>query len=94
MHARTPYVEARTSGYHGTRLELLAAATARRSRLRDVIERAEIVAAHRELCEASDAVRLLLVVENLTQARIDEARDRLARAYDRAQAVDGELLRV
>jgi hypothetical protein len=59
-----------------------------------VIERTELVAAHRELCEASDAVRQLLVVENLTQTKIDEARGRLARAYQRAEAVDEEALRV
>ena len=57
-------------------------------------EHADVVAAHRELVEASDAVRHLLVVEDLTQQQIDEARDRLARAYERAEAVDGELLRV
>jgi len=59
-----------------------------------VVERNEVVAAHRELCEASDAVRHLLVVETLTQAQIDEARDRLARAYERAQTIDGEALHV
>ena len=57
-----------------------------------MIEREKVVAAHRELCEASDAVRHLLVVETLTQAQIDEARDRLARAYEHAAAVDGEML--
>jgi hypothetical protein len=62
--------------------------------LRTVIERPEVVAAHRELCEASDAVRHLLVVETLTQAKIDEARDRLARAYERVQAIDAEALHV
>jgi hypothetical protein len=59
-----------------------------------VTESADVVAAHRELVEASDAVRHLLVVEELTQEKIDEARDRLARAYERAEAVDEELLRV
>jgi len=59
-----------------------------------VIERAQAVAAHRELVEASDAVRHLLVVEELTQKRIDEARDRLARAYERVDAADGALLHV
>ena len=59
-----------------------------------VIERAEVVAAHRELVEASDAVRHLLVVEDLTQHEIDEARDRLARAYERANAVDERVLHV
>jgi hypothetical protein len=69
-------------------------ATHRETRLRNVIERPEVVAAHRELCEASDAVRHLLVVETLTQTKIDEARDRLARAYERAQAIDAEALHV
>lgn len=59
-----------------------------------MIENREVVAAHRELCEASDAVRYLLVVETLTQTQIDEARDRLARAYERAAAIDSEALRV
>jgi hypothetical protein len=59
-----------------------------------VLDRTAVVAAHRELCEASDAVRKLLVVEGLTQSRIDEARERLARAYERVQAVDAEELRV
>jgi hypothetical protein len=57
-----------------------------------MIERAEVVAAHRELVEASDGVRHLLAVEDLTQEKIDDARDRLARAYERAREVDGELL--
>ena len=52
------------------------------------------MAAHRELCEASDAVRRLLVVESLTQLQIDDARDRLARAYARAEVVDLELIHV
>ncbi|MEX0665693.1 MAG: hypothetical protein WD598_13130 [Acidimicrobiia bacterium] len=59
-----------------------------------MIEREKVVAAHRELCEASDAVRQLLVVEILTQSQIDEARDRLARAYERAAAIDDEMLHV
>ncbi|HSO96486.1 MAG TPA: hypothetical protein VLV81_10640 [Acidimicrobiia bacterium] len=63
-------------------------------RFSKVIDRNEVVAAHRELCEASDAVRHLLVVETLTQEQIDEARERLARAYERAQTVDGEALHV
>jgi hypothetical protein len=62
--------------------------------LTNVIERREVVAAHRELCDASDAVRQLLVVETLTQAQIDAARDRLARAYERADAIDAEALHV
>jgi hypothetical protein len=56
--------------------------------------RAELVAAHRELCEASDAVRHLLVVENLTQVQVDVARTRLSRAYERAARVDDDALRV
>jgi hypothetical protein len=68
--------------------------TERCGRFDDVIERSEVVAAHRELVEASDAVRHLLVEEELTQTRIDEARERLACAYERVRAVDGELLRV
>lgn len=59
-----------------------------------VNERREVVAAHRELCEASDAVRHLLVVESLTQSQIDDARNRLARAYERAEAVDLEMIHV
>jgi hypothetical protein len=62
--------------------------------LSSVIERSEVVAAHRELVEASDAVRHLLVVEDLTQDQIDEARGRLARAYERAHAVDEQALHV
>ena len=59
-----------------------------------MLERTEIVAAHRELVEASDAVRHLLVVEDLTQEQIDAARGRLARAYANANAVDSETLHV
>jgi stalled ribosome rescue protein Dom34 len=59
-----------------------------------VINRTEIVAAHRELVEASDAVRHLLVVEDLTREQIMAARERLTRAYERVEAVDGELLHV
>ena len=55
-------------------------------------DRATVVAAHRELSEASDAVRHLLVVEDLTQLRIDEARSRLARAYEQVTRVDEEGL--
>jgi hypothetical protein len=57
-------------------------------------DRAELVAAHRELCEASDAVRHLLVVEDLTQVQVDLARERLSRAYARAERVDDDALRV
>lgn len=64
------------------------------SRLSRVIERAEVVAAHRELVAASDAVRQLLVVEDLTQAKIDAARERLSRAYARVEMIDNEMLRV
>jgi hypothetical protein len=59
-----------------------------------VLEQGEVVAAHRELCEASDAVRHLLVVERLTQLQIDDARDRLARAYKRAEVIDREVIHV
>jgi hypothetical protein len=57
-----------------------------------MVDRATFVAAHRELGEASDAVRHLLVVEDLTQLRIDEARGRLARAYEQVTLVDEEGL--
>jgi hypothetical protein len=57
-------------------------------------DRAEVVAAHRELCEASDAVRHLLVVENRTQLQVDVARTRLSRAYERAAQIDADALRV
>lgn len=57
-------------------------------------DRAGVVAAHRELVDASDAVRHLLVVEDLTQVQLDEARQRLARAYERAETADGEILPV
>jgi hypothetical protein len=57
-----------------------------------VIERADVVLAHRELVEASDAVRHLLVVEDLTQDRVDAARSRLASAYERVAAADADAL--
>jgi len=57
-----------------------------------VINNADVVSAHRELVEASNAVRHLLVVEDLTPEKIDEARDRLARAYERVTAIDDEIL--
>jgi hypothetical protein len=56
--------------------------------------RVDVVAAHRELVDASDAVRHLLVVEDLTQEQIDDARHRLALAYERAETADGEMLHV
>ena len=59
-----------------------------------MVDRADVVAAHRQLREASDAVQHLLVVEDLTQQQIDNARDRLARAYQRVKDVDEEGLRV
>jgi hypothetical protein len=59
-----------------------------------MVERSEVVAAHRELVEASDAVRHLLVVEDLTQEKIDEARRRLALAYERTSAADERALHV
>ncbi|MEP6624469.1 MAG: hypothetical protein ABJC79_08500 [Acidimicrobiia bacterium] len=52
----------------------------------------ELIAAHRELVEASDAVRHLLVVEDLTAEKIKTARSRLARAYERVTAVDDEMV--
>jgi hypothetical protein len=48
---------------------------------------ADVVAAHRELSEASDAVQRLLVVEDLIQQQIEDARDRLARADQRVKHV-------
>jgi hypothetical protein len=59
-----------------------------------MINRVEVVAAHRELVEASDGVRHLLVVEDLTEEQVQVARGRLARAYERVVAVDDEMLRV
>jgi hypothetical protein len=59
-----------------------------------MVDRADVVAAHRELREASDAVQHLLVVEDLTQQQIDDARDRLARAYQQVKDVDEAVLRV
>lgn len=58
-----------------------------------MVDRADMVAAHRQLREASDAVQHLLVVEDLTQQQIDDARDRLARAYQRVKDVDEAVLR-
>jgi hypothetical protein len=57
-----------------------------------VINNVEVIAAHRELVEASNGVRHLLVVEDLTPEKIGEARDRLARAYERVIAIDDEIL--
>jgi len=54
--------------------------------------RADIVAAHRELVEASNGVRHLLVIEHLTSEKVAEARSRLARAYERAIEADDEIL--
>jgi hypothetical protein len=59
-----------------------------------MIDRADVIAAHRELREANDAAQHLLVVEDLTQQQIDDARDRLARAYQRVKDVDQEALHV
>ena len=59
-----------------------------------MVDRADVVAAHRQLREASDAVQHLLVVEDLTQQQIDDARDRLARAYQQVKDVDEAGLRV
>ena len=57
-----------------------------------MLQRVDVVAAHRELVEASDAVRHLLVVEDLSTDRIAAARTRLARAYQRVTEVDDEVL--
>jgi hypothetical protein len=59
-----------------------------------MVDRADVIAAHRQLREASDAVQHLLVVEDLTQQQIDDARDRLARAYQQVKDVDEAVLRV
>jgi hypothetical protein len=59
-----------------------------------MVYRADVVAAHRQLREASDAVQHLPVVEDLTQQQIDDARDRLARAYQQVKDVDEAVLRV
>jgi hypothetical protein len=59
-----------------------------------MVDRADVIAAHRELREANDAAQHLLVVEDLTQQQIDDAQDRLARAYQRVKDVDQEALRV
>ena len=59
-----------------------------------MVDRADVVAAHRQLREASDAVQHLIVVEDLTQQQIDDARDRLARAYQQVKDVDEAVLRV
>jgi hypothetical protein len=59
-----------------------------------MVDRTDVVAAHRQLREASDAVQHLLVVEDLTQQQIDDARDRLARAYQQVKDVDEAILRV
>ena len=59
-----------------------------------MVDRADVVAAHRQLREASDAALYLLVVEELTQQQIDDARDRLARAHQQVKDVDEAALRV
>jgi hypothetical protein len=59
-----------------------------------MVDRADVIAAHRELREANDAAQHLLVVEDLTQQQIDDARDRLARAYQRVKDVERDALRV
>ena len=59
-----------------------------------MVDRADVVAAHRQLREASDTVQHLLVVEDVTQQQIDDARDRLARAYQQVKDVDEAILRV
>jgi hypothetical protein len=77
---------------HQQRVEAPTRASLGPCRLSSVIERSEVVAAHRELVEASNAVRHLLVVDDLTQDKIDAARGRLTRAYERANAVDERVL--
>jgi hypothetical protein len=57
-----------------------------------MLNRIDMVAAHRELVEASNGVRHLLVTENLTADQIGEARSRLARAYEHVTEVDDEVL--
>jgi len=59
-----------------------------------MVDRADVIAAHRQLREASDAFQHLLVVEDLTQQQIDDARDRLAQAYQRVKDADEAVLRV
>jgi hypothetical protein len=59
-----------------------------------MVDRTDVVAAHRELREASDAVQHLLVVEELTQQQIDDACDGLARAYQQVKDADEAVLRV
>ena len=55
-------------------------------------DRADLVVAHRELVEASNGVRHLLVLEDLTAEKIADVRGRLARAYERVTAVDDDVL--
>ncbi len=55
-----------------------------------MVDRADVVAAHRQLREASDAAQHLLVVEDLTQQQIDDARDRLAVATPTRQCYASE----
>jgi hypothetical protein len=59
-----------------------------------MVDRADVIAAHRELREANDAAQHLLVVEDLTQQQIDDARDPLARAYQQVKDADEAVLRV
>ena len=57
-----------------------------------MINNADVIAAHRELVEASNGVRHLLVVEDLTAEMIEAARARLSQAYERVTAIDDEIL--
>ncbi len=59
---------------------------------REVINNPDVIAAHRELVEASNGVRHLLVVEDLTAEMIEAARTRLSQAYERVTAIDDEIL--
>jgi hypothetical protein len=52
----------------------------------------ELVAAHRELVEASDGVRRLLVLEHPSAEQIADVRGRLALAYERVVAIDEATL--
>jgi hypothetical protein len=52
----------------------------------------ELVAAHRELVEASDGVRRLLVLEHPSDEQIADVRGRLALAYERVVAIDEATL--
>jgi hypothetical protein len=75
--------------HKGPALQAFAPAS---TRLRGMLSQVDVVSAHRELVEASNAVRHLLVIEDLTEDKIAEARSRLERAYRRVTEVDDEVL--